>query len=42
MLARIADGGRLRERLPQAYFGALRHDLAAKGAYTAEVRRLFH
>ena len=26
----------------EAYFGALRHDLAAKGAYTAEVRRLFH
>jgi hypothetical protein len=23
------------------YFGALRHDLAPKGAYTAEVRRLF-
>jgi len=26
----------------EAYFGALRHDLAAKGAYTAQVRRLFH
>ena len=26
----------------EAYFGALRHDLAAKGAYTTEVRRLFH
>jgi hypothetical protein len=26
----------------EAYFGALRHDLAAKGAYTDEVRRLFH
>jgi hypothetical protein len=25
----------------EAYFGALRHNLAAKGAYTAEVRRLF-
>jgi hypothetical protein len=25
----------------EAYFGALRHDLTAKGAYTAEVRRLF-
>jgi hypothetical protein len=25
----------------EAYFGALRHDLAAKGAYTAEVRKLF-
>jgi hypothetical protein len=26
----------------EAYFGALRHNLAPKGAYTAEVRRLFH
>jgi hypothetical protein len=26
----------------EAYFGALRHDLSSKGAYTAEVRRLFH
>jgi hypothetical protein len=26
----------------EAYFGALRHNLTAKGAYTAEVRRLFH
>ena len=26
----------------EAYFGALRNDLTAKGAYTAEVRRLFH
>jgi hypothetical protein len=26
----------------EAYFGALRHDLSAKGAYTDEVRRLFH
>ena len=26
----------------EAYFGALQHDLAAKGAYSAEVRRLFH
>jgi hypothetical protein len=26
----------------EAYFGALRHNLAAKGAYTVEVRRLFH
>jgi hypothetical protein len=26
----------------EAYFGALRHNLAAKGAFTAEVRRLFH
>jgi hypothetical protein len=26
----------------EAYFGALRSDLTAKGAYTAEVRRLFH
>ena len=25
----------------EAYFGALRHDLSAKGAYTREVRRLF-
>jgi hypothetical protein len=25
----------------EAYFGALRHDLSSKGAYTAEVRRLF-
>ena len=26
----------------EAYFGALRNDLTPKGAYTAEVRRLFH
>jgi len=26
----------------EAYFGALRHNLAPKGAYTAEARRLFH
>jgi hypothetical protein len=26
----------------EAYFGALRHDLSSKGAYTAAVRRLFH
>jgi hypothetical protein len=26
----------------EAYFGALRHNLTSKGAYTAEVRRLFH
>jgi hypothetical protein len=26
----------------EAYFGALRHNLAPKGAYTAEVRQLFH
>jgi hypothetical protein len=26
----------------EAYFGALRHDLTAKGLYTDEVRRLFH
>ena len=26
----------------EAYFGALRHDLTAKGQYTDEVRRLFH
>jgi hypothetical protein len=26
----------------EAYFGALRDDLTAKGAYTDEVRRLFH
>jgi hypothetical protein len=25
----------------EAYFGALRHNLSSKGAYTAEVRRLF-
>ena len=25
----------------EAYFGALRHDLSTKGAYSAEVRRLF-
>jgi hypothetical protein len=26
----------------EAYFGVLRHDLTTKGAYTDEVRRLFH
>ena len=26
----------------EAYFGALRHDLSAKGAYTRAVRRIFH
>ena len=26
----------------EAYFGALGHDLTAKGPYTDEVRRLFH
>ncbi|MEA2454345.1 MAG: hypothetical protein QOI45_607 [Thermoleophilaceae bacterium] len=35
----LRDPGATNDR--EAYFGALRHDLAPKGAYTAEVRRLF-
>ena len=36
----LRPSGASRDR--EAYFGALRSNLAAKGAYTAEVRRLFH